>query len=763
MTLIKRGKRIAALILALALGLSGCAGQDFEGKETSGEKQLGRYVEEFWRSSKNMDRCSSFTRLEDGSLAVFSFDYGPYRSQDEGKTWESWLTEWYEANRNVRFQCAAIAPDGRLFAGYVDYRQTAQTGQENGFFVRYQLVDAQGKGRELAIEEMRGEGRQEWIMNCWFAPDGTLYGADHQSLYEISAEDGGLKKVLEGEKAVEQLCFWENDLLAVTAKGALLYDRETKDLKDSDAALDDFIREKAAAGGEQIHYASGDYNVYLTYGPDGTLYLACAEGIYAHKMGGGTMEKLLEGSLCSLGDPDRPVYGMLVLPENGFLMFYQNGIGKITYDEDMPSVPEKELRVYSLQKDEVVQKAVSLFRQDHPEVYVNYEIGMSENSGQTTEDVIKALNTEILAGKGPDVLILDGFPMKSYMEKGLLADLSQVLEVAEEKEELYDSLAGAFRTEGKVYAIPVRCKLPVVMGPEDLLENGNGLEALVAGTGVLRAKKESGSVMGGITPYGVLRMLALSSAPSWEKKDGSLEEEKIREFLAAAQQVYEQEKKGVTQEEVEEFGQGRMSGPAIKGVLTEDIWLMADTNAFQVFMEESRMGIGIVNDCFALEIVCSVPRQKTGVMYDRLTGQSENVFLPYTIAGISASAGEKKMAEQFLELMLSEKAGSNSGFYANKAVNEGNISLNREGDGLIGSMTIETEDGNLGALDVYGLTEEDMTWFDTTMQSLKTPYLPGSILENAVLETGVKVLEGEMDIPEAMTEIQGKVKLSLAE
>lgn len=770
MTFIKKGKRIAALILALALGLGGCAGADPAERAVSEEKQLGRYVETYTRSNKPLDRCTSFTRLEDGSLAVFFFNNGPFRSQDEGKTWEPWQTEWYAANDMVNYQCAAIAPDGRLFVGYVDYRKQAQKTQEDGetdsfyFQLSYQLVNADGQAKVLDIEEMSGESSQEWIVDCWFAPDGTLYGADYSSLYEISQTDGRLTKILEGEGRVEQLCFSENEMLAVTTKGALFWDRENKNQKDSDTVLDDFLKARAAEGGNQIRYTSAAYNVYLTYGQDDMLYLACEDGIYAHKIGGGTMEKLLEGSLCRLGDPDQSIYGMMVLPENEFLLFYGNGTGKLTYDPQMPSVPERELKVYSLNRDEVVQKTVSMFQQAHQDVYVNYEVGMSENSGQTAEDAIKSLNTEILAGNGPDVLILDGFPMKSYMEKGLLADLSQVLENVSEKEDLYESLTGTFLSEGKVFAIPVRCKLPMMVAPKALLENRDGLQTLADIAVALREGKESGSVMGGVTPYGVLRLLSLASAPSWEKEDGSMDEEKVREFLQAARTVYEQEEKGVTQKEREEFGHGRLSNPVIKGMLAEDTWMMAQESAYRVFLEENRMGMGIMDDCFSLETIVSVPRQNTEVMYDSLIGQSENVFLPYTIAGVSASAGEKEMAEQFVEMMFSKKAGSGLGFYANKEVNEENISANGDGDGgIFGSMSGMTDDGELRSMDIYCLSQEDQKWFDDTMKSLKTPYLPGGILENAVLEVGEKVLNNEIDIPEALTEIQGKVKLSLAE
>lgn len=773
MSATKKGKRTAAFLLTLALFVSGCAGADTAEKPVPEDKQLGRYVEEFWEI-QDLGRCGSFTRLADGSLAVFSFNYGPFRSTDEGKTWEKWQNEWYDQNKTTaNFQCAAFAPDGSLFAGYFNYGETAEeetegeqeedSGSAFDFTMSYQMVDVNGQARSLEIEEMNGKNDRQRIVDCWFAPDGTLYAADYDSLYEVSVADGSLTRILEGKWRPEQVCFSGNDLLAVTIGGVLIYDRETNELKESDPVLDDFVKDKAGTGGNTIRYTSDNYNVYLACSSDDMLYLVCDEGIYAHKIGGGTVEKLLEGSLCTMGDPDQYIFGMLPLADDAFLVLYRKGMGKIAYDPDMPSVPEKELKVYSLNKDDVVQKAVSLFQQAHQDVYVNYEVGMKENSGQTAEDVIKALNTEILAGNGPDVLILDGFPIESYMEKGLLLDLTEVLLEGEGKEEIYDNVAGAFRKEGKVFALPMRCKLPLMIGPKDLLKEGEGLETLAACTDALRREKENGSVMGGVLPYATLRLLSLASAPSWEKEDGSMEEEKVEEFLRIAKQIYEQEKKGVSDEEIEDFGGSRFSDPVTKGILTVDTWLLAENAATQVFLDDNRMGMGLADSDWSLELLFSAKRQREGLMCGILSGQSENVFLPYTIAGISASAREKEMAEQFVGVMLSREAGSGSGFSVNRAVNEENLAVNGAGGGSYGAMVITGDDGTEAALDIYGLSEEELEWFDEVMQSLKTPYLPGGVLENAVLETGEKVLLGELDIPEAITEIQGKVKLSLAE
>lgn len=48
-----------------------------------------------------------------------------------------------------------------------------------------------------------------------------------------------------------------------------------------------------------------------------------------------------------------------------------------------------------------------------------------DTQGNVSEDTIRALNTELLGGKGADVLILDGLPVESYQEKGILLDIQK--------------------------------------------------------------------------------------------------------------------------------------------------------------------------------------------------------------------------------------------------------------------------------------------------------------------------------------------------
>lgn len=789
MKLKKCGRKLGAF-LAAALLLGGCSGQPgAEGKQTDTEAadsaavQMGRYVEEYTQSNAELGRCTSLTRLEDGRLAVFSYHQGPYISEDEGMTWEPWQSEWYRENCDFySYRCAAIAPDGTIFAGYIDYseemQQEAET--ENGeqetetqaedpyidFEIRmdYQLIAPDGSCKRIEMEQLNGRNGENFMTECWYAPDKTLYAADLEYVYEVG-EDGETLTPLfgTGDEYAVQLCFLgEDTMLAMTAQEVLIYDRKSRTLQDGDEVLDAFVRQIAQDNGSVLKRADDSYSLYLVAGENETLYLACSEGIYSHVLGGGVMEQVLEGSLCTMGDPSQGIYGMQLYPENRFYVLYRDACGLYAYDAAMPTLPEKELKIYSLEKDDVVQQAVSLFQKAHQDVYVNYEIGLEENSGQTKEDVIKALNAEILAGNGPDVLILDGFPIKSYLEKGLLQDVSGVLQQAAQKEAFFENIVYAFAEEEKVYAVPLRCRIPVVIGPAEEIEKAADLEGLADAAGSLRGKKESGSVTGCVAAEPTLRLLAMASAPAWEKEDGSADLEAVREFYRQAQRFFEAEDAGVTQEERESWDAVSLSD--VDGSLKDDAWMLIDHNAYQVFLQPDRMGLGYAEDMWGMEVLFSVRRQGTELECDTLKGQAQQVFYPYTIAGISASARESALAEQFLETMLSAEAARQTGFSVNRTALENQISLNDDGEGgILGAMVVADENGTMKELAIWQLTEQEVDWLYETMEGLTTPYLQNETLESAVLEAGEKLLRGELDLDAALEAVQDRVKLSLAE
>lgn len=763
-----------------------------------GDKTMGRYVEEEIGRPEEMERNGGIVRLADGTLQIFDFNQGPFVSQDEGKTWTKKYDDWSGMVGEGYFMNAAAAKDGSLFLVYSTYdavsseegeeasqeevsdaerseqpdteptetEDTEVQVEESDMFTidcHYMFVSPEGETREIMLPfDM---DNYELITNCWYTPDGRLLASQGGAIYEINQEDGSLTVLFETDGDADTACFSDTQMVAFTNTKAYRFDLVKGELLEQDEELDKFISGLTNNGEKGVYWTSGNYSFLVAMDKDNTLYLACQDGLY-QCTAGESPKQLLQGTLCSMGDPSNGKYGMLVEDGPVFLVLFSSGLSRFTYDETMPATPDKELKVYSLKKDQTLQQAVSAYQKAHQDVFVKYEVGMSGENGLTAEDAIKALNTEIMAGNGPDVIMLDGLPIESYLAKGMLADLSENLKAAEEKEEFFDNITRVYEEDGKIYAIPTRFRIPLLMGNEEFVSNIQDLSSLSAVMEEMREKNPEGSILSAYTPEILLKMLAIASEPTWSKEDGNLQEETVKEFLTQAKKIYDNEISGISDSEKEEFlnsvrGSDDSSGTAEETAL--DIsWSILN------FLTKSQAQLAIgASQQVSLDFtnVISVPRVKPEVVYKPLSLQAENVFQAESIVGVSAKAAEPEMAREFVEMLLSYNVMSmqQEPYPVNAASFDSLFDTDMEGDGAFGSMGISKDDGSVATLDLYWPNEEEQKGLEQMVRSLKTPYLPGSPIEQAVLEAGVSVLEGNMSVDEGVAQIKQKIQLYLSE
>ena len=792
-----------ALFLSAALLFAGCGKTGGEQESVGdmaggGDKTMGRYVEEEIGRPEEMERNGGIVRLADGTLQIFDFNQGPFVSQDEGKTWTKKYDDWSGMVGEGYFMNAAAAKDGSLFLVYSTYdavsseegeeasqeevsdaerseqpdteptetEDTEVQVEESDMFTidcHYMFVSPEGETREIMLPfDM---DNYELITNCWYTPDGRLLASQGGAIYEINQEDGSLTVLFETDGDADTACFSDTQMVAFTNTKAYRFDLVKGELMEQDEELDKFISGLTNNGEKGVYWTSGNYSFLVAMDKDNTLYLACQDGLY-QCTAGESPKQLLQGTLCSMGDPSNGKYGMLVEDGPVFLVLFSSGLSRFTYDETMPATPDKELKVYSLKKDQTLQQAVSAYQKAHQDVFVKYEVGMSGENGLTAEDAIKALNTEIMAGNGPDVIMLDGLPIESYLAKGMLADLSENLKAVEEKEEFFDNITRVYEEDGKIYAIPTRFRIPLLMGNEEFVSNIQDLSSLSAVMEEMREKNPEGSILSAYTPEILLKMLAIASEPTCSKEDGNLQEETVKEFLTQAKKIYDNEISGISDSEKEEFlnsvrGSDDSSGTAEETAL--DIsWSILN------FLTKSQAQLAIgASQQVSLDFtnVISVPRVKPEVVYKPLSLQAENVFQAESIVGVSAKAAEPEMAREFVEMLLSYNVMSmqQEPYPVNAASFDSLFDTDMEGDGAFGSMGISKDDGSVATLDLYWPNEEEQKGLEQMVRSLKTPYLPGSPIEQAILEAGVSVLEGNMSVDEGVAQIKQKIQLYLSE
>ncbi|MDE5930979.1 MAG: hypothetical protein K2H40_00635, partial [Lachnospiraceae bacterium] len=428
----KMKSRLLSFILAasMAVALTGCAGggegaqgssgmnadgqaQDGSSGTANGQTAMGRYVEEEIDLSDVLFSPRGICRRENGDLVVLDLYAGYFISKDEGLTWENEMPDWLSEMlaQYIYISEMAMSPDGTVAVIY-----DAGESNDNDYTPAMKLILPDGTHVPVELDLTEADKRIRYVT---MTEDNRIFVNTYaMSIYEVYL-DGSGEKVLDAQERPywfqkkENLLFMDNDFGG--AELPLIYDMDAGEYIE-DTVLTDFVRDSY---GER-YYNGTDYGTMcLLPGEEQTVYVIGEKGIHRHVIGGNMMEQVVDGNLSMLSNPSYHVCDAMQLEDDVFLVLFSNNkLLRFTYDPNVPAVPEKVLTVYSLQEDDDLRQAVSLYQTKHLDTFVSYEVGMEEGGSVTREDAIKKLNTEVMAGNGPDLIVMDGLPFSSYISKG---------------------------------------------------------------------------------------------------------------------------------------------------------------------------------------------------------------------------------------------------------------------------------------------------------------------------------------------------------
>ncbi|MDO5548674.1 MAG: extracellular solute-binding protein [Eubacteriales bacterium] len=751
--------RILALLLAAALAvgmLAGCGGNNGDG---SAKEETGRFLEKEIALPEGFS-LQTIAKLDDGSLGVGGTTDTTYcllRSTDLGQTWETvWTmdTDWEEEESYINY--SAIAPDS---TGYII---RSEWGEETVTETLYQ-VSPEGEISEQQITLPDGEdGEYNYIAQAACDASGTLFVVDgNYDLLKIDPETGKCLSAYQGDRvstpyfgiAGETLC-------AVNKDGVLLAGTQSGEKEETDGALDDVVKNTEYASlavttkGVRIPMAFGS-------GEDDSILFVNHEGIYTHQKGGSVNEQLVDGTLGSISDTSMGFLNIVQLDtENLFVAICDSDVAMrllhYEYDATISSVPEKVITVYSLTESTMLRQTVTAFQKSNPDTYVKLEVGMTGDDGVTAEDAVKLLNTNILAGNGPDVLILDGLPMDSYVEKGILEDISDIVDEVEQEDGVFTNIRDAYRQDGKQYVMPVRFLFPVIVGDTETVAAGGSLETIADRAEQLAEQGEQANVLPVYNKKKFLVYLMEVNSASWT--DGEqINSEKLKEFLKQTKRLYDLDDYSGYDERIEAAGDTGLEEDSVKS---------GSVDLFQVLAEGpgcGQMGVGTMSGLRYIQLLYSAQQQMdTG--FALADNEEALTFVPYLMTGI-VSGGDTETAKQFVRMLLDSEISDawDNGFPTNRASYEANCEevMNKEED--LGAATYMDGEGNTLEIWYRAMTQEQIDTTTAILESLTQSSMTDRVIRDLIVEQGVSYLDGTQDLDTTVNEIQKKVNLYLSE
>lgn len=764
----------AAAALALS-GLAGCSGgsesdtKQQESEKTSGDGKssaggsgsMGRYLEEEVSLPEGTNRIYDMKKTEDGGIwtAVRTeTNLSAWKTKDAGGSWEKVYDLPMEVLEKGSVLQIAIAPDGEMFC---------QTGISAGEDLEYHYwkLDKEGKASEISLalsktlEEDAMQGMSNSLYEFVYTSSGDLAGLDYAGkVYLFDTGTGEVKQNFDSTEHIYSMSCLGEELLLQTKSDVLTVEIESGKTKETDEKLKEALLNNSFAGSG----FGGAGNILFEQGKDGYHFYADSDGIYSWQQGGNVCDQVVNGALTTLSDPSLGLISLAAMDDDSFMLASEDGNGNpkllhYVYSADTPSVPETELKIYSLRDSNELRQILSKFQKDNPNILATLQLGMTGEDAVTASDALRTLATDILAGKGPDVLILDGMPVDSYIEKGLLSDISGVVEKAKEKDGMFEQIAGAFAGDGTYYAVPTRFAIPVIQGYTESVDKISDFKSLIETAAAVKEKyPDAASVMGTMDARSMAARLMGVCSPAWQKEDGTLDEALLQEFFEGLSQMYALDK------DYREINSGNIYGSNMQGTASDTA---NSLESLVLLTKSALLNPGMLYGLHDYSYLTSVDTSAGNTSENKMNGQAADVFIPLSVAGVSSKSTHREEAVGLLEYMLGTEGQSVSqgeGFPVNRAAFD-KILAEEPPEGKSEGITISSDDGMDLNLSIELPSEEKRQALKTWAESLKIPAVTDTVVKEAVLEQAQRCLEEGISPKDAAKNVVQKVNLYLSE
>lgn len=749
------------LLLVFIFCIAGCSKsekvQENINNQTGTASSMGRYIETGYNLPEGLGYKRDLIKLSDGSLTLLD-NYGNYFvSSDGGETWNQGEATWFTQFASEEYiESLSGGEDGSIGLVY-------GSKKEEGMEFLGVIFDKEGK--RIDIKNMEGKTAD----NFYFSHEGEIFLTDAKGgFYEVNKETGDTKLLFQGDGIIYYGAIVSNIFVGISQDFVYCYDLEKGQLLDEDKILSKFIQ-------DDINKSLGDNadtkTLLLIPGEEeDALYLACDKGLYRHVLYGTVMEQVIDGSLSTFGDPSYGLYAMCIAKGNAFFVLFskKEELVRFTYDETVPTIPDKQLKIFSLKENQMIRRTISQFQKENPQVYIQYSVGIDGQDGMGEEDAIKNLNTEILSGKGPDLIILDGMNIESYRNRGVLEDLSPLIEEISASGTMFLPIINAYKTGETVEAVPARFSIPIITGPLDNISKIDSLESFTEEIEEIRKKEADGSICGFYTEEMTLRFLTLLCSNEWKKEDNTLHVENIRNFLTLAERIYKADIQGVDESEIQKQKEQGNSSEGIK--MDREIYI---ENRLSVLHGALNIAEG---DCKAsissLDALSQFPYLTSAVSTQQgygWKGENTKEFLAHTIVGMNSQSTQKEIGKDFIRKLFHEEAQSGTGgdraegLPVNKEAFLKQIKEYEPGEEISSIGYSNKETGEMFSFVVTAPEHEERDRLVKLAEGLTKVKSGDTIIENVIYEIGSKALSGKITVDEAVKEIEKKASIYLAE
>ena len=734
---------ISMVFILLILVMTGCSSNksnEKSGNEASNSKLAkGRYVEEDIVVPNDISYIISFVVSPKGNIELYGYgnngNYLKYLYVDK---------EWAVDEPDVLKKALSTTP---LQIDRVFY------GEDKNLYVladkfpdyRNALYRLSNSGELKNVEVIRFEDNYEEWNNLPYRPksievmkNGMIAATYNWREVEIYSADGQSTAGEFKSGYPSAMTAWGNDLYFVD-------ENNSKILK-----LDVEKNEEQASIPLEIEITDKGLFEY-----DGSAAYVCdVTGIHLNKDGSSIWETIVAGSQCSLGMPSLELFDFMLGTEDDYYFLLQDAEGRLIkhvyFNENASILPEAELSIFSLEDSKTIRQAISIFQQSHPDIKINFRVanlnrkkiytyGIKDPEATVTlQDQINALNTELLSNKGADIIVLDGLPIDSYIEKGVLEDMGDIFNPMIKNEELLSNITDDYLHDKKVYTMPVRFKLPIIYGAGEAVDAAKSLEELANYT-------ESNKDIPLLNPSNYRAMTAWFLLLYYNQilnDANKVDQALLLDFL---------ENTNIIATNIEASEDAPIDGMgSAKGAII-GYWV---TGIINVHKKLTQANIEEVDGIFDFATPMEAVKKWNGTF-----AVINNTYRANTLVGINSTSSNKDLAKEFIHFLFTEEIQSEAlldGFPINRLALEDWIDRNENNS----SFSVGDSDYHIVA--TYP-TVQARELIYKEIKALERPMENDSTLIDMILNEAERYLRGDITAEQAVDNTLGSINTYLSE
>ncbi|MCL2808375.1 MAG: extracellular solute-binding protein, partial [Coriobacteriia bacterium] len=500
------------------------------------------------------------------------------------------------------------------------------------------------------------------------------------------------------------------------------------------------------------------YSVVL-FSSEKAVYCSDAKSVYEYLPESDQYEQLFSFSELMLGGDGPPLVAFAVDGgRTSYLAYFSMtqlykpvALGVFVLEPQL--VDGESISVYTLEPNPILNTAILRYQNANPEINWTVEVGVDGTNSLSSEDAIKQLSLRLLAGEGPDIILLDGLPIDSYIKKLVLADLSNALDAKTDTQETYfTNIVNTYSRDSKLYAMPTSFHFYGAQGSRPFIEQASNAGSLAS---QLVKEAEAGLFSGYENEYGSndpclgkyrsTVMVLYSLYSSTFIKDGSVNLAALESYFSSCMAL-----------------QAAMEQATDRTSL-EDEPTSILLQALDSIDGYSQNGIGAVAGPYDLSALLQQQRNAQVAWRPILT--SGACFEPQMTIGVNASSSYKNEADAFLRYLLSSEFQETLtvSFPVHKDAfasvlrdthedNDGHLHTEEDEEGLMFEMWFPDEDRSIYVY--YPEEESEIMACVDLMETLSVPITQDAALKSIVLDGLVDYLNGSMTLDKALSQVQ---------